>query len=375
MDSFLIDYLKSGKAWVLVGSGPSIEMGYPPWEKLASVAVEATKLEGAGRDLGALNTALKRQDFPKVFEEAKNILGGQRLLQVLRQGFVLPLSGEGRIYEVIARWPVSVYLTTNYDDEIQTQLAKLGAAYLSYSNSEDHLSYLIPEFSGAVVKLHGDLRSEDGLILTTSQYQDITRAEGWKYWRTKMTSIFQMNRVVVIGHSLSDKNVRHVIEAAKQGAGVVQPICWIAPDVSYEQRKEFLEKYRIRVIPYDNQDGQHRNLLRLLENISVFIPPRTSVHIQEQIERLSDSPLGNNAAAPGFFVFNKLIDQGDYDEKRIDIIVAAIQSALPALSSLDSFSLKVALEMAGWPKESSLSLELSERVCTRAVEQGLLVSK
>lgn len=370
MDSFLVDYLKSGQAWVLVGSGPSIEMGYPSWEKLATIAYEAARIEAAARGVGAIEAALRRKDFPKVFEDTQVILGGPRLLQVLQGGLTSTCTGE--IYKLIARWPVPVYLTTNYDDEIQHHLAALGEAYIPYSNSEDHLSYLLPGLSGAIFKLHGDLRSETGLILTSTQYKDIAEMPNWVYWRTKMTSVFQMNRVVVIGHSLSDKNIKHILEAAKRGAGVLQPICWIAPDVPTQQAKEFLEKYRIRVISYDNRDGEHRNLVRLVETVSQFIPPRTTVHIQDQIAKLFQPALGNNAAAPGFFVFNKLAAQSDYDEKRIDVMLAAIQSAVPALASMGQFALKTALEASGWPKELPLPLDLATSISSRAVQQGLL---
>jgi len=250
MDSFLVGYLQSGKAWVLVGSGASIAMGYPSWEKLASFAVELTTVEQRGHDLANLNRAMANKDYPFVFQEAKNIVGASRLLQHLREKN--KPSRKGRIYELIAQWPIPVYLTTNYDDELQNQLGQLGESYNTYLNSEDHFSFLVPSLSGAVVKLHGDLRSETGLILTKEQYEEIEKGENWQYWRTKMTSVFQMNRVIVIGHSLTDRNIRHVLEASKRGAGVEQPICWIAPDVSYQESKDFLEKYRIRVIPYDN---------------------------------------------------------------------------------------------------------------------------
>src|ERR1044072_8058359 len=245
MDSFLIEYLKSGKAWVLVGSGPSNEMGYPSWGKLASAAIEVAKTEGLGHDLRVFDTLLKHQDYPQVFDEAKKIVGGDRLIQALQKE--LRPTGSGEIYDLIARWPVPVYLTTNYDDEISAHLTKLGVAYLPYSNSEDHLGHLVPDLNGAIFKLHGDLRSETGLILTRGQYREIEEGNQWQYWRTKMTSVFQMARVVVIGHSLSDRNFKHVLEAAKGGAGVQQPICWIAPDVSPDQVKEYLLKYRIRV--------------------------------------------------------------------------------------------------------------------------------
>jgi hypothetical protein len=372
MDSFLIDYLKSGKAWVLVGSGPSIEMGYPTWEKLSSSAAELVKQESMGRSLGLLNSAMACRDFPKVFDEAKTILGGPRLLQGLSEK--LKPTRTGHIYEHIARWPVPVYLTTNYDDEIHAHLVSVSESYLPYSNSEDHFKYLLPELTGAIVKLHGDLRSEKGLILTTTDYRQIQREGSWAYWRTKMTSVFQMNRIVVIGHSLSDPNIRHVLEAAKQGAGVLLPICWIAPNVSPEECRNYLDNHRIRVISYDNKNGEHRNLARLIESISDFIPSRVTVHIQSQIENVSHSPLEASAGAPGFFVFSKLSSKLALDQKRIDILMSAIQSALPKLLSMDEFTLQMALETAGWPKNFPLDFDTADKVSRRAIEGNLLVS-
>jgi hypothetical protein len=114
MDSFLIKYLQSGEAWVLVGSGPSIAMGYPSWEKLASFAVELATVEQRGYDLANLDGAMANKDYPLVFQEAKNIVGASRLLQHLREKN--KPRWEGRIYELIAQWPIPVYLTTNYDD-------------------------------------------------------------------------------------------------------------------------------------------------------------------------------------------------------------------------------------------------------------------
>jgi hypothetical protein len=310
--------------------------------------------------------------YPAVFKEAKSILGGQYLLSYLQDKF--KPSRRGRIYELIARWPVPVFLTTNYDDEIQRHLSKLGESYVPYSNREDHLSYLLPDLKGAIYKLHGDLRSEEGLIIDSVQYTEIQNSERWLYWRTKMTSVFQMNRVVVIGHSLNDPNIIHLLEAAKRGAGVLQPICWIAPDIKPELSREYLEKYRIRVIPYNNSDGDHRNMFRLIENISDFIPPRTSIHIQSKIAQMSHSPLGSNAAAPGFFVFNNLIIQEDFEQKRIGVLISALLSTLPQLSSLVDFTLREALEMAGWPKSLDLEIGFKKRLSEEFIRAGILLS-
>jgi hypothetical protein len=142
--------------------------------------------------------------------------------------------------------------------------------------------------------------------------------------------------------------------------------------VSTSQSKEYLEQYRIRVVSYDNKDGEHRNLLHLIETISEFVPPRQSVHVQDQIAKSYESPLGNNAAAPGFFVFNKVVAQRDYDQQRVDVVLAIIQSALPSLSSLQPFTINKALETAGWPNESPLNMSVAETVGQQAIAQGLL---
>ena len=373
MDRFVIDYLNSGKAWLLIGSGPSIEMGYPSWGDLATRIVDLILRETPPENHSRVETPLKNKNYPKVFYEAFNILGSERICSELRLCMVP--TKKGNIYPLLAEWPINVYLTTNYDDEIQSSLTALGDAYLAYSNSEDHLELLTTDLTGAIYKLHGDLRSDKGLILTNTQYDDISNSEDWEYWRTKLTSVFQMNRVIVIGHSLTDPNITHVLKAAKQGAGVHQPICWIAPDISFQESKELLEKYRIRVIPYENKDGTHRNLLRVIENISQFIYPRFSIKIANDINSILKSPLGSDAAAPGFFVFNTLAAHEDFDTFRVDVMCAAIQAVLPKLKELEKpFQLEDAFILAGWPKDVPIPLDFKEQISSRVTEIELLNS-
>jgi hypothetical protein len=373
MDPILIDYLKSGRAWVLIGSGPSIERGYPSWGNLAQSTIDLVKAESLNTNLSKINSAFKRRDYPIVFDQAISILGSQRVIQHLN-GVMVPSRTDKKIYELLAQWPIPVYLTTNFDDEIQHSLVAVSQSYISYTNSEDHLSYLVPDLNGAIFKLHGDLRSDTGLVLSASQYKAINDAPEWEYWRTKMTSVFQMNRIVIIGHSLRDSHFKHVLEAAKAGAGVVQPICWIAPDATDYDRIEFLKEYKIRVISYDNRDGEHQNLLRLLESISDFVPKRTSISIKQQIASLVNVPIDTNAAAPGFFVFNRLLRENDFDEKRIQSIISALQSVIPRLKEIGFFTLQEALSLSGWPVAMLLPKSFSDQICIRAIEQELLLS-
>ena len=372
MDPFIVEYLRSGRAWLLVGSGPSNAMGYPTWATMSKASHALAHSEGGGKNLATIDAAAAASDFPAVFEESAHVVGLSRLIQHLRSMF--RSTGNGKVYEHLARWPVPVYLTTNFEDEISKHLAAIGEPYQPYSNSEDHLSLLLPDTHGAIVHLHGDLRSETGLILTKSQYHAIGEGDHWAYWRTKLTSIFQMIPVIVVGHSLTDPHVRHVLEAARQGATVVMPVCWIAPDVSVDASREYLEHYRIRVISYDNRDGSHRNIATLVKSISDFVPPRVSIPIRQSLAQVSESPLGGNAAAPGFFVFNKLAAQTSFDQKRIDVVAAAISAALPQLQQANPFTLNEALKLVGWPPSLPMSPDLQQTVGHQLIVEGVLLA-
>lgn len=352
MDTFLVDYLNSGNALLLVGSGPSNAMGYPSWKGLASHAIRVFRDECMSKPTDAIQHAFDAGDFPSVFSLVATQLGLDRTRQALND--ILKPTGaliDNTPYKMMARWPIRAYMTTNYDDELQKALADIGEAYLPYGNSEDHLSYLDAQTAGCIFKLHGDLRSESGLILTKEQYHEIVSGAQYEYWRTKLTSIFQMCPVIVIGHSLTDPNIRHVLEAAKKGAKVQTPVCWLAPHISTKDRVKYLEKYRVRVIPYDNSDGKHSGLTRLIRVINDFVPPRPSVRMTREIQEMCRTPLGEASGAPGFFVFNKLLEHTDIEQKREDAVCATLQASLATLKGMGEFRLAEALETIGWPSE------------------------
>src|ERR1017187_7453732 len=108
-------------------------MGYPALGTLATIALEAAHAERPDGDFNASRSAVAKGDYPKVFQQVKDTIGAPRLLQILQSEMRSERSG--KIYEFIASWPVPVYLTTNFDDEINKQLVALGESYTAYSNS------------------------------------------------------------------------------------------------------------------------------------------------------------------------------------------------------------------------------------------------
>src|SRR5450759_3248442 len=102
MDSVLVQYLNSGAAWLLVGSGPSIEMGYPTWGELAASAARWVAVEKNQSAAEPFQQLISAADYPGVFEAAANALGTDRLLEMLRAE-VKPRKDTGEIYGHITR--------------------------------------------------------------------------------------------------------------------------------------------------------------------------------------------------------------------------------------------------------------------------------
>src|SRR2546423_14782514 len=68
MDPYLIEYLQSGKAWVMIGSGPSAQAGYPSWNQLANVALSAVRLSHGDSVAKRLQPSFDKNDYPAVFD-------------------------------------------------------------------------------------------------------------------------------------------------------------------------------------------------------------------------------------------------------------------------------------------------------------------
>jgi SIR2-like domain len=274
-DERLINMINSGRGVALVGSGPSTEVGYPTWNALASsVFAEVSKLNLV-QDADAYQKYLKDSQYPELFRLAERDLGARdTLVSILKKNLLSPGLRAGSIYEYLARWPFSVYLTTNYDDELQKYLLDQGARFAIKQNERSDFYTLRGDTSNLIFKIHGDLDHPDGLILTARDYDRLkTRPEG-QYFREKLRSIFEMFDVLIVGHSLYDPHISLILEMAGQASGPAHPVFLIAADVTPGVSQEYLEKYNIVTLTYDNPDGTHKNLRRVLSFIDAFIVPR-----------------------------------------------------------------------------------------------------
>lgn len=304
--------INSGRCFVLIGSGPSCEVGYPSWEKLAKDIYKQLSNRGMAKDKDSYEKYLQSKRYPELFRQAEIDLGGRTNLVSLVKSILVKKTGkQGFIYEMLMRWPFACYLTTNYDDEITIQLSQAGYYFQILRNRKEDLYPLRQDASNLVVKLHSDLGHPDEVVLTSADYRKFYVEDSGKYFRDKLRAVMEMFDVFIIGHSLSDCDLDYILQTAKQTASPNHPIFMIASEFTAADEREFLDKFNIVLLRYSNNDGTHSQLRRILSVADKFIVPR-SARADLKID------LGYSKeeaeAATALFIFQRLqqVSNGEY---------------------------------------------------------------
>lgn len=285
----LIHSINSGKCFVLIGAGPSCEMGYPDWRTLATRVVEAVAEEHPDFPIADCRAMLTKKDYTAAFRVVERYLGDDRkALVAMVEPHLRSRPGKpGHIYELLARWPFRVYLTTIYDDEIDLHLRRHGADYRTLYNSVSDLAQLREGVTNKIVKLHGDFVHLPELVITSRDYQRLQTGGLSAAFRDRLKAVLNTFDIMVVGYSLSDPHVSDLLQIVKDSSSIENPIHLIAADVSKEEQVELRERFNIRTTTYRNNDGTHAELRHLLSAADPFVASRGEVR---SIELVSVDP-------------------------------------------------------------------------------------
>jgi hypothetical protein len=278
-------------------------MGYPSWEKLSNDIYEYVKNNITTCDKQTYIKFLKNKQYPEVFQQAERDLGSrEKILRLVKYLLKPTSSSQGQIYELLAQWPFKFYLTTNYDHEIFNHLNKLGLFFNEMNNSKDDLVSIRNDTSEVIVKLHSDFNYPEGIVLTLNDYDTFSSSAEKGYYRQKLETIFQMFDVLIIGHSMSDRDLKLILQFAKNSASPEHPIYMVASDITSGEAVNLLSTFNIDVLPYKNENGTHGKLKQILNVADKWIMPRSKrVELGEPL--VSDDEI---EAATSLLIYRKM---------------------------------------------------------------------
>jgi len=310
LDADLIRSINSGRCFALVGAGPSVEFGYPSWGTLAERVRDYVLSVVPTADRPSYDHFLRNKEFPALLRQAEVDLGNRKAL-ISAAKILLRRSGPPPparpIYDYLAKWPFACYLTTNFDDEMCRALERQGQHFQVRQNSAPDLSLLRDGVSHLVVKIHSDMDHPDEAVLTSLDFDRILTAPNGEHIRQKLRQVFEMFDVFIIGHSMSDPDLQLILGTAKYTASALHPTHMLLADATGGQIREFKEKYNIRLSTYDNTDGTHRNLQRLISSSDTWICERGLIPASLPMS-VSEEEID---AASSLFLFQRLRAMGE----------------------------------------------------------------
>ena len=241
-DKQLIRKINTGRCLILVGSGPSCEIGYPDWKELANHVYKKLDQMGKIKDHKSYTNFLDKNELPELFRLAESDCGSRNvLINLIKPILKANERKQGVIYELISKWPFACYLTTNFDDELNSYLSK-HEYFEDIMNRKDDFYIWRDGVNNIIQKLHSDLLHPDDVILTSRDYDRLYTNASGDYFRVKLRQIFEMFDVLIIGHSFSDPDIKYILQKARETSSPQHPIYMVSTGYTSAVEQEYLEK-------------------------------------------------------------------------------------------------------------------------------------
>jgi hypothetical protein len=211
----LLHNLKTQKLVPFLGAGASLgfdgNAGLPGGGRLAGMLAAECGYPGADR-----------RDLLRVAQYYALRFGELGLRESVQKKLSVPDVQPGEVHTILARWPVEVVLTTNYDNLMERAFAMAGKdpAKKLYNRlgDQDQISTEPAAHTPLVYKLHGSLDHIDSMVITEDNYIDfmISLIEGDPKVPDFISKIFRTCSILFIGYGLKDWNIRVLLRYFRQ---------------------------------------------------------------------------------------------------------------------------------------------------------------
>lgn len=210
IDRFVLNFVRdieSGTAAVFAGAGLSASAGFVNWVELLRPLAEAI----------GLSAEKEQSNLVSLAQFHLNENGGNRSEINQRLLFEFPSHATPSLnHQLLARLPISVYWTTNYDKLIETAISAAGKV-VDVKHQVSQLSFTKPGRDVVVFKMHGDVDSPNEAVLVKDDYEcyHSDRAA----FITALSGDLVSKTFLFLGFSFSDPNLDFVLSSIRLHLG------------------------------------------------------------------------------------------------------------------------------------------------------------
>jgi len=204
----LLDDIAEGRCLPFIGAGFSANAHLPGGERIPTWSGLTASLAEAG--------SIASGEGPDVAEEYERLYGRVGLVDAIRRALRSDIVRPGRAHKAFARLPFDTVYTTNFDLLLEDACLEVRRPFRSLVG-ELQLPFHAGPIATNIVKMHGDLRHEEHVVVTRRDYGGFLSK--YPVVATHLSAMLITRTALFIGYSRSDPDFQQVAEVVRSRLG------------------------------------------------------------------------------------------------------------------------------------------------------------
>lgn len=203
----LVKELSANNLAIFAGSGLSIGAGYIDWKNLLRDLAEEIDLDVDKEEHNLVSLAQYYINEKKGNKSTINEL----ILNEFQQKSTLTEN-----HKILARLPIEIFWTTNYDSMLETALKDAGKI-VDIKHNTNQLATSIRSRDAVIYKMHGDALDASNAVLTKDDYEKYNFNRGEFFSALKGDLITK--KFLFLGFSFTDPNIDYILSRVRLSHG------------------------------------------------------------------------------------------------------------------------------------------------------------
>jgi hypothetical protein len=296
-------------------------------------------------DWNELTTLLARHaetpigaDPPAVAQRYQIKFGRVQLIEAIRDALHPDKARPGLAHRSFSRLPFDTVYTTNFDLLLEHAYSEEGRPYRSLAG-ELQLPFHAGKTASSIIKMHGDLRHEEHVVVTQNDYDEFLQR--YPVIATHLSAMLITRTPLFIGYSLSDPDFKSIREVVKSRLGTFERMAYVVQfDVeSDEIEAGFRDNIHIISISATGRNSRDAALAQFFDEILTHLDTRSGISlrasrpdvfepvdtgaVQRAVESLDDAAV---IEATSRLCFVMMPFNGMFDEVYRNLIAPAVSS-------------------------------------------------
>ncbi len=289
----LLDDIKLGKCLPFIGAGFSLNcrspagLKMPDWSGLAETWANETDID-------------PKLAPPKIASLYERRFGRVQLIESIRRALHADKIEPGDVHRNFASLSFETVYTTNFDLLLEAAYQEIKKPFRSLVG-ERQMPFHGGPLTTSIVKMHGDLRHEEHIIVTEEDFNRYLK--DYPVVATHLSAMLITRTGLFLGYSLSDPNFQHIKEVIRSRLGKFERMAYIVQFDASTLDTEKMLQLNLHPINLKTSGKKSRAdaLIEFFQDIQMYTETHEATRIRELRPEVFE-PLGKDTLLKSFKV-------------------------------------------------------------------------